>query len=133
MAGSDLSVLANGLGLPGPLAFAVLAMDDPTVLYNLWAMGFLAKLQKRLGLKAPHLRDRQRLEEAIRAGRLAPCCGLGRYFAEVEKTLVRRGWRGEDITDLSMEIEEYGRPVRTLADLLQMFEELDSEYEIDVH
>jgi hypothetical protein len=91
-------------------------------------MAVLAKLRKRLGIKPPHFRERQKLEDATGIGRLAPYCGPQRYFAEVEKVL---GWSGDDFIELDMAIEEYGKPVWTVGDLLQMWEELDSEYQIE--
>lgn len=86
-------------------------------------MALLRNLRKRLGIRAPYFYYRQKLEGAIKTGRLAPYCGLDRYLTV--------GWDSEDLIEMAIAIEEYGRPVRTVGDLLRMFEDFDSEYEIE--
>ena len=89
-------------------------------------MAVLSKLRRKLGIKPPYSRDRRKTEKAIEEGRLALHCGLERYSQEVHNFL---GWDSLDTAELGMAIEEYGSPVRTVGDLLRMFEALDADYE----
>jgi hypothetical protein len=89
-------------------------------------MAVLSTLRRKLGIKPPYFRDRRNIEKAIQKGRLALHCGLERYSQEVQKVL---GWDSLDAAELGMVIEEYGRPVRTVGDLMRMFEALDADYE----
>jgi hypothetical protein len=70
------------------------------------------------------------LEEAIKAARLAPYCGLEQYSSEVGKVL---GNDSLDAAEISIALDGYGRPVRTVGALLRMFEELDSDYDAGNH
>jgi hypothetical protein len=87
-------------------------------------MAVLSKLRRKLGMKPPYFRDRRNIEKGIEEGRLALHCGLERYSQEVHKAL---GWDSLDTAELGMVIEEYGSPVRTIGDLLRMFEALDAD------
>jgi hypothetical protein len=91
-------------------------------------MAYLKNLAKKLRIEPPYLHYRRKMEEAIKAGRLAPYCGLERYSPEVERAL---GGDSLDAAEISIAIEGYGRPVRTVGDLLCMLEEFDSEYEAE--
>lgn len=60
-------------------------------------------------------------------GRLALHCGLERHWSDVQEVL---GWDSLDtVEELGIAVQEYGQPVRTVGDLLRMFEALDADYE----
>ncbi len=88
-------------------------------------MARLRDFAKKFGIKSPYFHQRQKLEEAIKTGRLAPYCGLERYSDEVGKVL---GSDSLDAAEIAIAIEEYGRPMRTIGELLRMLEELDGEH-----
>jgi hypothetical protein len=91
-------------------------------------MARLKNLAKKLGVRPPYFHYRRKLEDAIQAGQLAPHSGLERYSGEVENAL---GGDSLDTVTISMAMEKYGKPIRTVGDLLRMFQDLDSEYEAE--